>query len=401
MKRGPMPMIRKIAAALCSMGVLAGCASGIDPDLRGRLGSEFTTSNAALRKSREARPAPDARGIIDYQTYQVVIARDGDTPQSIADRLNLAAGPLARHNGLMPDSALRAGDVVVLPEKLTQSSARQPETDDDVGQIASRALAQLSQSEDQPKPAAKPAAPQTAEVPPVAKPASRPKARPDRGPQPIVHRVAAGETAYTIARAYNVSPKVLGEWNNLDGRLSVREGQRLLIPNIPAAQVDPTPASKPGAGSTTPTPPSAADPLPKTATPDPAPAPAPAQAVPAAPSNAVMQMPLNGNIVRDYIKGKTEGIDISAAAGTPIVAAADGTVAAITQNTQKVPIVVIKHDEKLLTIYANVSDLTVAQGDTVARGAKIGVLGDKAGTVLHFEVREGLNAVDPTPYLTQ
>ena len=41
-----------------------------------------------------------------------------------------------------------------------------------------------------------------------------------------------GETAYTIARLYNVSAKSLAEWNGLGPDLAVREGQYLLIPVV-------------------------------------------------------------------------------------------------------------------------------------------------------------------------
>ena len=53
---------------------------------------------------------------------------------------------------------------------------------------------------------------------------------PSPGPEPLRHQVTRGETAFTIARLYNVSAKDLADWNGLGPDFAVREGQYLLIP---------------------------------------------------------------------------------------------------------------------------------------------------------------------------
>ena len=116
-------------------------------------------------------------------------------------------------------------------------------------------------------------------------------------------------------------------------------------------------------------------------------------------SRARMGMPVKGSIVRDYEKGKNEGLDIAGAPGAPVVAAEDGTVAAITSDADQVPIVVVRHDKNLLTVYANVDDIKVEKGDTVRRGQQLASLRDGDKAYLHFEVREGFDSVDPSPYL--
>lgn len=80
-------------------------------------------------------------------------------------------------------------------------------------------------------------------------------------------------------------------------------------------------------------------------------------------------------------------------------AAAAGTVAAITESADGVPIIVVRHPDNLLTVYANVIDVTVAKGDSVSRGQTIAKLRDTSDTAyVHFEVRDGFDSVNPNPF---
>jgi murein DD-endopeptidase MepM/ murein hydrolase activator NlpD len=226
------------------------------------------------------------------------------------------------------------------------------------------------------------------------------------GGEPVRHKVQRGETAYTIARAYNVSAKALADWNGLGSDLAVREGQFLIIPTAASAPIAPQDvATVPGQGSPTPTPPSAKKPLPDEKT---APAAEKAKETPASPDMSSQRtgatatklvMPVAGKIIRTYQKKKNDGIDISAAAGTAVKAADAGTVAAVTKDTTGTPIVVIRHAGDLLTVYAGVDQLKVAKGDKVARGQAIAVVRSGNPAFLHFEVRRGVDSVDPMPYL--
>jgi murein DD-endopeptidase MepM/ murein hydrolase activator NlpD len=219
--------------------------------------------------------------------------------------------------------------------------------------------------------------------------------------------VARGETAFSIARTYGISARALADWNGLGPDLGVREGQTLIIPT---ATGGPAPApvqitTVPGTGSPTPEPPSAKKPLPdeKTAAATTKPKDTPASpdlgSQRTAVSAAKMTMPVSGNIIRGYVKKKNDGIDIGAAAGTPVKAAADGTVAAITKDTAGTPIVVLRHADGLLTVYAGVEGVTLAKGATVKRGQQIAKVRSGDPSFLHFEVRRGVDSVDPLPYL--
>lgn len=96
------------------------------------------------------------------------------------------------------------------------------------------------------------------------------------------------------------------------------------------------------------------------------------------------------------------GIDLMAACGTPIHAAADGEVvyAAITPSWGRR--VIIRHSTSLETGYAHMSRFLVQQGDVVKRGQVIGLVGTtgwSTGCHLHFDVILDGNYVDPAPYL--
>ena len=88
---------------------------------------------------------------------------------------------------------------------------------------------------------------------------------------------------------------------------------------------------------------------------------------------------------------------ISAPPGSPVKAAGAGTVAAVTRDTDGVPIVVVRHDGGLMTVYAGIDKLSVAKGDSVTAGQSIGAARNSG--VVHFEVRQGFDSVDPEDYL--
>lgn len=384
-KRQPT-MIRALysGVALTIFSTLSGCSS-FDFDLRNNFGNAPDTSNAA-RQATAPRPPADDRGVISYPNYQIAVARRGDTVTSVANRLGLDPVDLARYNGLFPDTELRPDEIIALPRRVSEPS---PET----GAISTGPL--------QPEPVDITTLAGGAIERAGSKPASA-NANAPSGVEPIRHKVERGETAYSISRLYNVSVRSLAEWNGLGSKLTVREGQYLLIPvarNSPAPKDDATP---PGAGTTVPVPPSSTKPLPaeKPAAAKPATPASPdlGGGKPAVASNARLLYPVQGNIIRAY-SAKSDGIDIAAKAGAPVVAADDGTVAAITRDTDQVPILVIRHKDNLLTIYANIDKITVKKGDRVRRGQAIAKVRAANPAFVHFEVRKDFDSVDPMPYL--
>jgi murein DD-endopeptidase MepM/ murein hydrolase activator NlpD len=229
--------------------------------------------------------------------------------------------------------------------------------------------------------------------------------RVEGGGQPLQHRVQPGETAYSVARLYGVSVRALADWNALGPDLTVRDNQVLMIPITSGEPEQDTRVAaveqvEPGRGTPTPLPPSASQPLPP---------PEPAAVAPDAPELGQFQtaasdtssfaMPVTGSIIRSYDKGRNDGIGIAAAPGTAVRAAGSGEVAAITRDTDQVPILVLRHPDNLLTVYANVGDIKVEKGDKVSRGQQIAAIAPGDPAFLHFEIREGIESVDPLDYL--
>ena len=107
---------------------------------------------------------------------------------------------------------------------------------------------------------------------------------------------------------------------------------------------------------------------------------------------------------RDPFSGEIKthsGTDIAMDYGSPILAAADGTVIAATWHDSYGYYVKIQHDDTYSTLYAHCSALLVSVGQQVKQGqviAQVGSTGDSTGTHLHFEARVNDVRVDALGY---
>ena len=101
-------------------------------------------------------------------------------------------------------------------------------------------------------------------------------------------------------------------------------------------------------------------------------------------------------------RSRHEGIDLSAPAGTPVTATADGVVGFAGRSGDFGRLVIIDHGAGWQTRYAHLKRIKVKKGKKVARGEVIGTVGksgNATGNHLHYEVRRDGRAVDPRPYL--
>ena len=100
-----------------------------------------------------------------------------------------------------------------------------------------------------------------------------------------------------------------------------------------------------------------------------------------------------------------EGLDLAAALGDPVCAAADGTVYTIYEDERYGTTVVLRHSGGFTTHYANLTEEPdVAVGDTVRAGQRLGTVGQTALTEtgdaphVHFALYNGNTPEDPAEY---
>jgi len=196
------------------------------------------------------------------------------------------------------------------------------------------------------------------------------------------HTVAEGETSGSIAEHAGIPLEDFLEINGLRRGETLAPGRPVFLLGKPAAQG--TAAAEPiqseGAGSS-----------------------APAATKSSAPLRWPVAVP---RLTSTYGKrwGKDhEGIDMAAPIGTPVFAAAAGSVIYAGDQVRGYGnMVVVKHDGGLVTVYAHNSLMLVHTGDRVAVGQEIARIGDTGRATaphLHFEVRRGEVPQDPMQFL--
>lgn len=101
-----------------------------------------------------------------------------------------------------------------------------------------------------------------------------------------------------------------------------------------------------------------------------------------------------------------DGIDITAPAGTPVLAACSGVVADVRDDDLLGTTVVLQHSDGIRTVYANLeSETAVVFGEKVSSGQQIGTVGVSAAAEsamephLHFSVSKDGQPMDPAEYL--
>jgi murein DD-endopeptidase MepM/ murein hydrolase activator NlpD len=251
--------------------------------------------------------------------------------------------------------------------------------------------------------------------------------------------VQPGQTLSGIAHAYHIPMRVLAEANHLAPPYRIEAGRTLIIPQTgsPVSVASaPAPAASPAiseeaAAPTRPTgvpidptaappvisvPSVAAEPLRPDVKPAAAPPVSTAMTEPPAAASAprasasdggTFLWPVRGQVLGVYGSGRdgtrNDGINIAAPRGAA-VEAADGGVVAYTGNELRGygNLILVKHPNGWISAYAHCDQILVKRGDKVARGqtiARVGSTGNVSEPQLHFELRRGNRAVDPSEFL--
>lgn len=117
--------------------------------------------------------------------------------------------------------------------------------------------------------------------------------------------------------------------------------------------------------------------------------------------------PVKGEVVVDFgpmAKGQhNDGVNITAPRGTPVRAAENGVVAYVGNELKGFGnLLLIKHADGWMTAYAHNEQLMVKKGESVRRGQQIATVGSSGNVTvpqIHFEIRKGTEAVNPSDYI--
>ena len=206
----------------------------------------------------------------------------------------------------------------------------------------------------------------------------------------VEHTVGSGETLSTIAAKYHASASEIATFNGLDTDATVKVGSTLIIPNGETSDSSAAPAKTTSTKSTTKTTTKAAST--KTTS-----VKTRSDLGTAAATSGYFENPVPGAILTQGIHDNN-AVDLGAPAGTPIHAAAAGTVSYSigdgAWNHGWGSYVVIDHPNGTQTLYAHMSKNIATIGETVTQGEVIGYVGetgDATGNHLHLEVHGAKN----------
>jgi lipoprotein NlpD len=230
---------------------------------------------------------------------------------------------------------------------------------------------------------------------PAAKKAAPAPAPAAPAPVPDTYTVKRGDTLYSIALEHGQDYRDVAQWNSLDDPSKLSVGQVLRVtqpPQPPVAlgtgratgRIESRPLESKPLGTpskpvvaATPPPPTREQPL--------------LEAQP-----LTFAWPVKGKVVAGFAEPRQKGIDIQGRSGDAVIAAAAGRVTYVGSGIPGLgKLIVLKHDQGYITVYAHNKDILVKEQQAVKRGEKIAELGEK----LHFQIRKGAAAVDPLLYL--
>ncbi|MGC9162816.1 MAG: peptidoglycan DD-metalloendopeptidase family protein [Thiomonas sp.] len=237
--------------------------------------------------------------------------------------------------------------------------------------------------------------------------------------QPGYYTVQPGDTLRRIALQFGTTWQNLAQWNNLADPNVIEVGQVLRVtPPTPTTAAPPQPngAVAQSFAVTPLAPVAAAKPAAESAAPGAKPQtsalPRPAASAAASSGPVVMagnlatnthdgivwSWPASGKIIQGFNGTTSKGIDIAGTLGEPIYAAAAGRVVYAGSELRGFgKLIIIKHNDDYISVYAHNNVMLVKEGEAVKRGQKIAEMGstDAPRVELHFEIRLRGKSIDP------
>jgi len=202
-----------------------------------------------------------------------------------------------------------------------------------------------------------------------------PQLKPNNPVAGVYHSVERDERLSDIAKAYDVDLQHLAEVNNLRPPYSIKADSKIFVPG--ASQQRPVAVSqKP-----------------------------PTEELRVQDFGGILAWPVKGKIISEYgVRDGIQyyGIGIQAKEGTRVTAAADGRIGHVGTIKGYGKVVLIEHANRLVTVYAHLKEIRVANDQSVKRGEIIGTVGT-SGRVetpsLYFEVRSRSKPRNPLFFL--
>jgi lipoprotein NlpD len=240
--------------------------------------------------------------------------------------------------------------------------------------------------------------------------------------RPEFHVVGKGDTLYSIALDNGLDYRELAQWNGISDPGVIRIGQQIRLRSPGAAAAAPL-RTAPGVegrplgegaaatGGTVKTQPKAVR-APYSdqaynqlagAKPDASGKPDPRAG--AGEDGVQWAWPVSGKVVNAFNGTTTKGIGIAGKLGQPVLASAPGRIIFSGTATGTLgrlgKLIVIKHNETFVSVYAYNRELLVKEGQSVTRGQRIAEMGaaEADQAKLHFEIRRFGTPVDPIKLL--
>jgi len=209
----------------------------------------------------------------------------------------------------------------------------------------------------------------------------------------VFHTVAKGETLYRISTMYGVDLQTVAEENDIDDPATLKVGDRLFIPGA-RRPVEGAPDAGQKVAAVRPKERHTATPVKDVDEPRPA------------LYKGKFSWPVKGVVTSRFgvrNGNKHQGIDIGAPKGTPVLAAAAGKVIYSDNKLRGYGnLIILRHDGGFISVYAHNSENRSREGDAVAKGQVIALVGDTGNAEaphLHFEIREGARPRNPLFFL--
>ena len=331
---GAIALLTMSACVTSSSNATSG---GSLPQMRVKVANPLSPSTAASGTNVSSATAASTSSIVDHGLYRSVVAGSGDTIATLAAKASVTPAQLAKHNSIPETFRPSAGQEFAIP--------------------TAEAIAAMGATDSF----------STSTVPADTVDTITVDGDTTASSNNSSHRVAAGETAYSIARLYGVSVTALSSWNNLGPDLSVREGQELIIPKGETPNVE---TASTAATTTT-----------STST-----------------SSSGFQKPVSGSVATGFDPANnSDGVVYSTGEKASVVASSAGTVVLVSESTgANGTIVMVQHPNGLISVYGKLGNAIVTKGQSVSAGQTIGTT---AGTQMLFQLRKGTEAVNPNDYV--